>query len=216
VGADAAAGVGADAAAGRERAATEHAGSSAAGGTSGRPELILIRHAETEPDFSVPAERWRLSAAGRAQAGRLAAAPFWSGVEVLVSSDEPKALATAAPAAESRGLRVVALPELREVRRPPEKIGDYAGAVRAYLSSGRTGWEPAHEAAARVAGGFERALAEHPGRTIAAVSHGLVLTLWLAALLGRDDRFPLWRTIGFTGWARVDPRGPRLLEGFRT
>jgi broad specificity phosphatase PhoE len=201
VGADAAAGVGADAAAGRERAATE---------------LILVRHAETEPDFSVPAERWRLSAAGRVQADRLASAPFWSGVEVLVSSGEPKALATAAPAAERHGLRVVPVPELREVRRPLEKIGDYAGAVREYLSSGRPGWEPADEAAARVARGFERALADHPGGTIAAVSHGLVLTLWLAALLGRDDRFPLWRTIGFTGWARVDPRAPRLLEGFRT
>jgi broad specificity phosphatase PhoE len=135
---------------------------------------------------------------------------------VLVSSDEPKALATAAPAAARHGLRVVAVPELREVRRPREKIGDYAGAVREYLSSGRPGWEPAREAAARVGGGIARALAEHPGATIAAVSHGLVLTLYLSSLLGRDDRFPLWRTIGFTGWARVDPHGRRLLEGFRT
>ena len=178
-------------------------------------ELILIRHAETALDFSVPAERWDLSAAGVEQAQVLAGAPFWPGVQVLVSSDEPKALATATPAAARHGLDVLPLPELREVRRPAEKIADYAGAVREYLSAGRAGWEPAHQAAARVGRGIEHVLAEHPGRTIAAVSHGLVLTLYVAALLGRDDLFPLWRTISFTGWARVDPQARRLLEGFR-
>ena len=172
-----------------------------------RRELILIRHAESAPDFSVPAHEWGLTERGRRQAQELAAAAFWPSVSLLLVSDEPKALATAEPAARRHGLRLETTPALREVRRPAGRLDDFAEAVRRYLErqpEAPPDWESADAAARRVAECLDEALAHRPDSTIAAVSHGTVLTLYLERLLGRDRAHEVWSGMGFGSCTRVD------------
>ncbi|MFN2433021.1 MAG: histidine phosphatase family protein [Gemmatimonadota bacterium] len=179
-------------------------------------ELILIRHAESARDFDVPAEAWDLTARGRAPAEALAGAEFWPRVDLLLTSDERKAMATAAPAAARHGLTAVPEPGLREVRRPAGRIEPWEAAVRGYLE-GRgeaLGWEPAASAGSRIAASLGKALLEHPAATIAAVSHGSVLALYVGRLLGLEDVHALWSEIPFAAWASLDPDEPRLLRRF--
>ena len=190
------------------------------GGGAGREgsirELILIRHAATEPDWGVPAWEWRLSDAGAAQARKLAGAEFWPRVELLYSSDEPKAMDTARPAARRQGLVLRPLTRLREVRRPKDRLENYAAAVQAYLSGRgeRYGWESLESAERRIWMSVGRVLRAHPGRNVAIVSHGLVLTLYACRLLDLADRYGFWKGIPFAGHARVDADSAVLLKGF--
>ena len=165
----------------------------------------------------MPADRWALSQRGREQAQTLARAPFWHDVRVLLSSDEPKALETAQPAAARHGLLLRGLPALREVRRPAGRLDDWEGTVREYLSGrpGPGGWEPYPDAARRAASAFDEILSAYPAGHLAVVSHGTLLTLYLSGLLALPDPFTFWATIPFAGWARLDPREPRLIRDFQ-
>jgi broad specificity phosphatase PhoE len=186
-------------------------------GPHSRPrELVLIRHAQSLPDYDVPADRWRLSPGGREQALALAREPFWRQIRTLHSSDEPKAVQTAEPAARRHGLSLRAVPALREVRRPAGRLPGWEEAVRDYLTGtrGPESWESCAEADWRMAAAVARILSEHPAGDVAIVSHGTVLALYACRLLGLEDRFAFWTTIPFAGWARVDPAARRLIRGF--
>ena len=186
------------------------------GGRRSAGRLILIRHAETAPEWGLPAETWGLSSTGAAQAEALARASFWPEIRALYSSDEPKAVATARPAAVSHGLRLRLVPGVREVRRPVGRLEDYDAAVRGYLGgTGRwPGWEPLAAAELRVWRSIGRILRAHPEGYVAIVSHGLVLALYACRLLGLRDRYGFWRTIPFAGWARVQPETGTLVKDF--
>lgn len=194
-----------------------------AGGPIERPtggshrELVLIRHAETLPDWSVPAAAWSLSSLGLVQARQLATAYFWNRVGVIYSSDETKALLTVEPAVRSHGLRLRALSGLREVRRPAGHVPDYPAAVREYLT-GRgegLGWEPLESAERRIRRSMNRILRMPPRGTLAVVSHGLVLTLYACRLFGIHDLYAFWQRIPFAGYTRLDPDAETLLAEFR-
>nr|MBA2564553.1 histidine phosphatase family protein [Gemmatimonadota bacterium] len=158
---------------------------------------------------------WNLSAAGREQAASLATEGFWARVEALHSSDEPKALQTGAPAAAMHGLNMAGHAGLREVERPAGRVGDYAAAVRAYLKgkSGIPGWESRDAASLRI-GEAIRTLLDSGARVTAVISHGLVITLYMTALLGLSSAYDLWTQIPFAGHARIDPDTARLLQPF--
>jgi len=163
--------------------------------------LYLIRHGYTEPS-GPDAATWGLSARGRDQAGRFALSPFWESVGCVWSSPEEKALWTVQPAVERYGLKLHTDPRLAEVRRGSEWIEDYEGAVREYLSgNGPERWEPVEAARERVLECIQEI--ECSGQRVAVVSHGLLLTLYLAALDGTDP-FELWRGIGFGRVAVVE------------
>jgi broad specificity phosphatase PhoE len=66
------------------------------------------------------------------------------------------------------------------------------------------GWEPAVQATARIARCPKELVAMHPGQALVAVSHGLVLTLFLAQLENRWPTVSEWRAVPFTGRMRVD------------
>src|SRR5512134_2828421 len=92
------------------------------------PKVYLIRHAETEPTGD-DAFYWPLSTRGEEQVTLLARQPFWDEIKAVVSSDEPKALATVTRTARERGLPVFHDQRLRELRRTPEHLDDYESRV---------------------------------------------------------------------------------------
>ncbi len=48
----------------------------------------------------------------------------------------------------------------------------------------------------------------------AVVSHGRVMSAYLAELLHLEDPFALWRSIPMPGWALLDLDGPAMAEEF--
>jgi probable phosphoglycerate mutase len=78
--------------------------------------LLLIRHAEPEPLSGAGPDRERpLSALGRAQAERLAAALGCEKLDALISSTMTRAIQTAEPLARALGLPVRQEPALVEI-----------------------------------------------------------------------------------------------------
>ncbi|MDQ3856457.1 MAG: phosphoglycerate mutase family protein, partial [Chloroflexota bacterium] len=90
--------------------------------------LYLIRHGRTWPT-GPDSQEWPLSPEGVVEAEALAGAAFWTSVQALNSSPEPKAVSTVQPAARRYQLEIRQDERLIEVRRPSEWLGDYEGAI---------------------------------------------------------------------------------------
>jgi broad specificity phosphatase PhoE len=181
-------------------------------------QLYLVRHGRTQPDPTTAAALWRLSAAGRAETARLAAHPRWAEMAGFYASPEEKAIETARLLAEPHGQALTILPDLREVERGSVFLADYDTAVREFFACPDEtvhGWERAADAGRRVAGCLEQISARAGDRPVAVVSHGLALTLGLAALVPLDQPlWEFWRQIGFSAVAVLDLVTRRLVQGF--
>ena len=143
----------------------------------------------------MPSAEWRLSEEGRRRCEPLAERVSAYLPELLVSSPEPKARETAELIAPSLGLAVQLDDGLRETAR--RTVGWLA---RDQLELGikalfdrpdqvAFGEESASAALAR----FEATMAGLPERAVA-VTHGTVISLYVAAKTGRDP-FELWRSL---------------------
>jgi broad specificity phosphatase PhoE len=157
--------------------------------------LLLVRHSAPALDPAVPSHEWPLSEEGRRRCGPLAERIAAYRPDVLVSSPEPKARETAELIAGPLGLDVQFHEGLRETAR--RTVG---WLTRAQIELGIKalfdrpdeivyGEETASAALAR----FEAAVAGLPERAVV-VTHGAVLSLYVAARTGRDP-FELWRSL---------------------
>jgi broad specificity phosphatase PhoE len=152
------------------------------------------------------AARWSLSNKGQREARMLARQGFWRDVDLICSSPEPKALQTAEPAARRWGIPLQVVDCLHELRRP-QLIPDYERAIARLFADPDQSFasiEPAAHAAERITRCLEELVAAHREQTLAAVSHGLVLTLFLAQLENRWPTVTEWRAVPFAGLTVVD------------
>jgi broad specificity phosphatase PhoE len=148
--------------------------------------VILVRHALPEVVPGVPPRLWELGESGRASARALA--QRLTGAQI-VSSDEPKAFQTAEAIAAHLGAEMAVDHRLGEVRRPEEWDDAYRDHARSYLA-GETlaGWEPREAVVARVTAA---------ARGDIVVTHGLALTLWVAARGLVGERVGFWEELRF-------------------
>ena len=182
--------------------------------------LYLVRHAEVLLRGDVPMTSWQLSPTGEQQARDLSRSPAWSELTLIASSPESKAVATAQPIAEATGLQLRIEPDLHEVDRgttPLVTQEEYDAHVAAHFASPSEsvgGWETADAARARGVACIDRLAAEAPG-SLCVVSHGLVLSHYLANLRGLDaPAFDEWRAIQLPGIATVDLESRELMSPF--
>jgi broad specificity phosphatase PhoE len=149
----------------------------------------LITHPEVVVDAATPVVAWSLSAAGRARAQRLAAAPWVADLERVVCSAERKARETADVLATARSLPCLVDDALGENDRsatgflPPAEFEAVADAFFATPEESVRGWEPAVAAQQRVVAAVRRHVADHP-HGVAFVAHGAVGTLLYCDLAG--------------------------------
>jgi broad specificity phosphatase PhoE len=179
-------------------------------------KLYLVRHSAVTLRPDVPSAQWHLSPEGRAGADSLADEPFWPEVRAVYASTEPKAEATAQRIAARHALPVRIEADPREVERPWVE-GDYKDAVRRYLAGeALAGWEPRDRALARVRQCIDGIVRRHEERDVAVVSHGIALTLYVAALLDLDAgrAYDAWSRIRFPDVAILDPAARRLERAF--
>jgi len=158
--------------------------------------LILVRHGRPAIDPDTPSTTWPLCPEGRDAVEALAEriAPYRP--VAIATSPEPKARETADILAVRMGLTVDVDPGLHEHKRRHLSFGteaDFRNKIaRIFASPDQPvgGIETAEEACARLAG----ALAQHKGRPLVAVTHGTVMSLYVAKLLGLDAH-DLWRNL---------------------
>lgn len=171
---------------------------------------VLVRHAMAIADPAVDPARWELGPAGRAAAADLAIRARLGDVHAVVSSPEPKALATAEALAGRIGLAVEADERLVEAHRPWVGEGYRAAAHRYLGGAAPDGWEPRAEVAARI----EAAIADRRADDgeVVVVGHGLSLSLHLEAALPKGfDAYGFWCRLAFPDAWRLD-RGALTLE----
>ncbi len=173
-------------------------------------ELVLVRHAPTTPVPGAAAATWRLApgameltaALAMALVGvRLAASGGSMGsIDAVVSSHEPKALATARTLSLVLGVPTTTGTDLEEHHRddvPFMPEAEFLRTVKRFFGRPDVlvfGSETAREAEARFRRGVADALASRPGKRVAVVSHGTVLALALAGANGLEP-FGLWQSL---------------------
>ena len=180
--------------------------------------LYLVRHAGVTVRPNQPSFHWHLSPEGRAAAEALAGEPSWADLRALYTSPEPKAAGTAQRIAARHGLPIRIEPDLREVEGRAWVEGEgYREVVQRYLAGEPVaGWEPQQQATARIRACIDGIVAQEGGAEVGVVSHGLVLALYLADLLGLDGAaaYRLWAHLRFPDVAVVDPQARRLEQAF--
>lgn len=180
--------------------------------------VYLIRHASPAVQPTVPAEEWRLSERGIEEARALAEIARGWGLRAIYSSPEAKAMSTALVLGDAAGLPVHAVEGFHELRLGGTFIGnadEFSETIRAVLERPEQpvrGSETAAAAAARFAAGMQSVEAgQFPA---AVVTHGRVMTSYLAREAGLDDPFALWRSVPMPGWISLDLDHPKLVDEF--
>ena len=177
-----------------------------------RPALILMRHGRPQIDPDQPSTTWPLCPEGQENCTKLAGRIAGYRPTAIVSSPEPKALQTAEILAARMGLKVEIDPGLHEHKRQTLSFGteqafrERIAKVFADPKRRSPGGESAHEASERLAA----ALAKHDGDPLVAVTHGTVMSLYLAERLGLDAH-DLWRSLHMPDAFVLDTDG-KLLE----
>src|SRR5262245_50549313 len=174
-------------------------------------KLILIKHASPLKDPTKPARQWKLSDEGRAAAERLAERLRQLKIDIIVSSEEPKAQETAGIIAEALGKRVETASDLHEHDRdnvPVMPTREFISSIAQFFKE-RTrlvlGRETAQQAMSRFKRAVDSVVESQPDQNVAVVTHGTVLALFAAEYLG-EDPFQLWRRLGLPSYIVLDDR----------
>jgi broad specificity phosphatase PhoE len=180
-------------------------------------QLILIKHARPLIDPIKPSHEWKLSEQGRADAAKLVEILRPNQIAKVYSSDEPKAIETAAIIAETLGVPTEIAADVHEHDRsnvPHMRSGEFISHVELFfrrpdeLTLGR---ETANECLDRFESAINDTVQKHGQDNIAVVTHGTVLSLYLAKL-GAGKPYEIWRKMGLPSYAIVDPNARRVNE----
>jgi len=183
--------------------------------------LVLVRHAAVRVQSAVATSRWELSDDGRLAAAELRRNSALAKVGLIVTSPEPKATATAIALADGRP--VLERDDLRELDR--SAAGwlctelEYVALVAEILASparSARGCEPAAAAQQRLVRVVGDLLASSTD-DVAVVSHGIVLSLYLAHVRGKASvDLEAWRRMRMPDLAVVDADRAEVLVDFGT
>ncbi|MEK1932058.1 MAG: histidine phosphatase family protein [Pararhizobium sp.] len=152
---------------------------------------IYVTHPQVRIDPDVPVPRWGLSELGAARSEMAAQCGWARQLKRILSSDEAKALETAAILARPVGIDVEVLEHAGENDRSatgflaPTEFEKAADWFFANPDQSFRGWERAVDAQARIVSAVSSVLDTHdPSRPIAFVGHGGVGTLLKCHLAG--------------------------------
>lgn len=169
--------------------------------------VALVKHSLPLVDPAVRASRWRLGSEGIARCGSLAAKLGRFAPASVVTSTEPKAAETSALIAAALGVPYTSAEGLHEHERDlwlePER---FEAAIRRVFERPQErafGDESGAAARARFGGALDRVLQAAPEQNLAVVTHGTVLSLYVAAVAGLDG-FALWRRLGLPSFVVLE------------
>lgn len=156
-----------------------------------RGKARYLTHPQVLIDPHKPVPNWSLNDVGRARVEALVQSlGALSGTTRIISSDETKALETAAPLAAALGIHVEVRPTMHENDRsatgflPPPEFEAVANQFFAHPHNSIRGWETAYSAQQRILSEVQTVLDGHDTGDILFVGHGGVGTLLYCALAG--------------------------------
>ena len=179
-------------------------------------QLILIKHSLPEINEDVPAREWILSQEGRARAQRLAERLIQFHPDSLASSPEPKAQETTEILSERLGLPIQSIADLHEHERssvPYLSKPDFEAVVCEFFDNPDTlvfGTETAHQALERFSRAVDSLISQIESSRIAIVSHGTVISLFVARMTGRSG-FQIWTELGLPGFVILNMESKSLV-----
>lgn len=182
--------------------------------------LHFIKHGKPRFVPGVPAHEWELAEDALDGLNALLASlrPL---PDIVVSSFEPKAYATAAGLAAALGVAHRPMHGLHEQLRytapwHAEPAGFQADMRRFFDHPAQvvSGEESADDARTRFGNAVQAVLGANPHGTVAVVAHGTVISV-LVAHANRLDPWPLWQALDFLDAVTVDIPGLHVREPMR-
>jgi broad specificity phosphatase PhoE len=180
--------------------------------------LILVRHSLPELAAGVTASSWRLSDKGRRRCESLAEQLAEYDLARVVTSMEPKAAETAEIVARILGIPYETSANLHEHERGAvESLGNVEQFQERVADLFRHpgemvfGLETAGEAHCRFSQAVACALQRYPAGNLAIVTHGTVLSLYVARTAGLDP-VAVWKSLGLPSFVVLSLPGFELLR----
>lgn len=181
------------------------------------PELILVRHSLPEIVSTLPANQWSLSEAGRRRCKPLADRLVAHHPDVIVTSVEPKAVETGRIVADLLDRPWETMEGLHEHDRRDvgffESRERFEAAVAEFFAQpGRLifGRETADQAHQRFGQAIAGVLERYPDQNVVVVTHGTVMTLFVARAAGLEP-FPFWKRLGLPAFVVLSLPGLEVL-----
>jgi len=165
-----------------------------------KTEIFLLRHAASIASQHIPEADWPLSPAGVQQAQHLATALQPLQIDAVLVSPYARAKATVEPFAQTAGLSVQVIAELRERKLieswHPQRDDWLALLQRAWadFSFALPDCESSYDCQQRMCQCLAKLAADHRGQTLLICSHGNAIALYLNSL---ESSF------GFEAWAAM-------------
>lgn len=175
-----------------------------------------MKHSAPEIVRTAPPNLWRLSEAGRKKCTPLAQHLATHHPEIIITSPEPKAAETAQIAAGKLGKPVEVAEGLGEHDRsnvPFSSTEFFEAAIAEFFQEPLRlvlGLETADQAHRRFAGAVDRIIADHSGKTVAVVTHGTVIALYVARVADLDP-FSFWKRLGLPSFVVLSLPERRIL-----
>ena len=179
--------------------------------------LILLKHSLPDVVKDIPAREWHLSEAGRVRAFELVKKLIRYQPEIIISSVEPKALETAEIIAASLELDFQVIEGLHEHDRsgsPYYSNAEFQNLVQEFFDKPNElvfGNESAKSALGRFRRAVDFILNSYGDKNIAIVTHGTVISLFVAWLTGSSG-YDLWQELGLPSFVVLDIQSKSLIH----
>lgn len=172
--------------------------------------LIFLRHAETKVEKGVKNSEWSLTTKGKLDALKIVESKPFDNINIIIASAEEKALNTAYPLAGELKIKILIEADLNEIKRDHGKFLDtqrYIITMKQCMTirdKSFNNWETANNALERFSKKIEEIDFKHGRKKILIVSHGVVINLYFAKVLGKlEDVFDRAQTNTFCDYGII-------------
>jgi broad specificity phosphatase PhoE len=179
--------------------------------------LLLIRHALPQIQEAIPAREWPLSDEGRARCLALSHRIQSYAPVKIYGSRERKASETGRLVAERLSVPFEETENLHEHERAQEPFYPrevFEHKIKEFFTNPnelRYGKETAAQARGRFVQAVAHLARSHVDETIAVISHGTVISLFVQLMSGADP-FPLWQRLGMPSFVVIDSADNAVIE----
>ncbi|UCC21181.1 MAG: histidine phosphatase family protein [Promethearchaeota archaeon] len=173
--------------------------------------IIFLRHAETKIDKNIMVSHWKLTEKGKIEASHISKLDLFKDLDLIISSNEEKAFMTAIPFSERLHKEIIRDESLNEINRDK---GNYINTNQEYLkilklclayrNKSFNYWETVNNALKRFSKKIQDFDLKYTNKKILIVSHGVVINLYFAKVLGKlDNVFDRWSTNTFCDYGII-------------
>lgn len=172
--------------------------------------LIFLRHAETIIDKKLDISEWTLTKKGIKDALIISDNYLFQDVDIIITSNEEKSVKSVYPLSDKLQKEFLIESDLNEIYRDKGKYlnkDQYLKTMKSSLENRNisyNNWETANNALKRFSEKIKEIDSRYNSKKILIVSHGVVINLYFAKMLGKlDNIFERWSTNTFCDYGVI-------------